>query len=134
MNVRNCRKCGKIFNYVVGPFICPSCREAQEAKFQEVKKYVEEHKGASIPEVAEACEVEVSEIHQWIREDRLQFAEDSPIRIACESCGTMIRSGRFCEACKNDMAHNLSSAYKKATPEAPKQQKSVRDRDKMRFL
>ena len=32
MNVRNCRKCGAIFNYVMGPIMCPACRDALEAK------------------------------------------------------------------------------------------------------
>ena len=56
MNVRNCKMCGKIFNYVVGPVICPRCREAREEKFQEVKKYIDEHRGADILEVSEECE------------------------------------------------------------------------------
>ncbi len=40
MNVRNCRKCGNLFNYVSGPPICMACREKLEEKFQEVKKYI----------------------------------------------------------------------------------------------
>ena len=76
MNVRNCRKCGRIFNYVLGPIMCPKCREDQEAKFQEVKKYVQEHHGADIIEVSEECDVDPGQIRQWIREERLQFADD----------------------------------------------------------
>lgn len=37
MNVRNCKKCGRMFNYVMGQVICPRCKEDQEAKFLEVK-------------------------------------------------------------------------------------------------
>ena len=48
MNVRTCRKCGRLFNYITGYQICPACKEALEAKFQEVKEYVREHKGVSI--------------------------------------------------------------------------------------
>ena len=43
MNVRNCRKCGRIFNYVVGPILCPHCVEEQEKVFQVVKEYVMDH-------------------------------------------------------------------------------------------
>ena len=53
MNVKNCRSCGKIFNYIGGMPICPTCREAADKKFQEVKDYIREHKGCSIPEVSE---------------------------------------------------------------------------------
>lgn len=55
MNVRNCRKCGRVFNYVVGPVICQQCKEELEKKFQEVKNYVRENPGANIMEASEAC-------------------------------------------------------------------------------
>ncbi len=135
MNVRNCKKCGRIFNYVSGMPICPSCREDMEKKFQEVKDYIREHKEAGITEVAEACEVEVRQIKQWVREERLEFSADSPVGIDCELCGAMIRSGRFCEKCKVGMATELGKAI-----ERPKQVKKeskktdTRENPKMRFL
>ena len=57
MNVRNCRKCGKLFNYISGMPICPACKDKLEEKFQTVKKYIRENRLADIKEVAEACEV-----------------------------------------------------------------------------
>ncbi len=136
MNVRNCRKCGKVFNYVIGIPICPRCKEKQEEIFQTVKKYVSEHYGADIMEVSEECEVEPEQIRQWIREDRLQFAEDSPIRIPCEKCGTMIRSGRFCERCTVEMTTSFNKIlnHGKPAPVQPSRNTSKSDRDKMRFL
>ena len=74
-DIRNCRICGKIFNYVMGPVVCPRCKEKLEEKFQEVKKYIQDNHGADIPEVSEACDVDPAQIRQWIREDRLQFAD-----------------------------------------------------------
>ena len=73
MDVRNCRKCGRIFNYVMGPIMCPACVEAQEAKFQTVKTYIRENPGVGVPEVARECDVETSQIYQWLREERLQL-------------------------------------------------------------
>ncbi|MCL2718922.1 MAG: flagellar protein [Lachnospiraceae bacterium] len=134
MNVRNCRVCRRIFNHVIGPPICPQCREEKEKKFQEVKKYIQDQRGATINQVAEDCEVEINQINQWIREERLQFAEDSPIRVACEKCGTMIRAGTYCEKCKVEMANTLGSAYKKEAPAPEAPAKKTSDRDKMRFL
>ena len=64
MNVKNCKKCGRLFNYVAGPFICPVCREETEKKFVEVKQYIREHKVTGVHEVAEACDVDVRQIHQ----------------------------------------------------------------------
>lgn len=134
MNVRNCRKCGKIFNHIAGAPICPACKEKLEATFQNVKKYIREHPHADMKEVAEECEVEVGQIQQWIREERLEFTSDSPVKLPCENCGEMIRSGRFCEKCKNNMAKNLSNAIEKPKRivEAPK--KVQETGNKMRFL
>ena len=72
MNVRNCKKCGRIFNYVSGMPICMQCKEKLEEKFQEVKKYIQENRHASIPQVSEACEVSTNQIQQWLREERLE--------------------------------------------------------------
>ena len=133
MDIRNCRKCGKIFNYISGPIVCPECRKKQEDKFQEVKKYIAENKVANIPQIAKDCDVEVRQIQQWIREERLEFSKDSDIGIPCENCGTMIRTGRFCPKCKAEMASNLGNTYKK--PEAPKPvMKETKDGPRMRFL
>lgn len=134
MNVKNCRKCGKIFNYVTGVPICPACKDSLEAKFQQVKKYIIDNKSAGIGVIAQDCEVEVSQLHQWIREERLQFAEDSPIRILCENCDTMILTGRFCEKCKMAMINGLNQAIKKTDPQLQRKRKDLTDNPKMRFL
>lgn len=134
MNVRNCKKCGKMFNYVSGPITCPACRESMEAKFQEVKEYIREHKGVNINQVAEACDVEPAQVSQWLREDRLEVTEDSALMLQCESCGTNIRSGRFCANCKNNLLGGLKSVGRQ--PSAPKQPDLVKKKEspKMRFI
>lgn len=133
MNVRNCKSCGRLFNYVTGVPLCMSCRDEREQKFQEVKKYIEEHKHAGIQEVSQECEVEVKQIQQWIREERLSFADDSPIGINCEKCGTMIKTGRFCEKCKREVMNDLGSVRRIQPQQAPVR-KSTKDDPRMRFL
>ncbi|MCI9338871.1 MAG: flagellar protein [Lachnospiraceae bacterium] len=134
MNVRNCKSCGSIFNYVTGQVICPVCREKLEKKFYEVKEYIRENKGAGIQEVSEACEVEVSQIRQWLREERLELATDASVYLNCESCGQPIRSGRFCDKCKANMTKELQSVIKSNRPAEPKPEKNPKDNAKMRFL
>ena len=96
MNVRNCRRCGKLFNYVSGAPICMQCREAMVQKFQEVKKYIQDNVHSTIPEVAEACDVSQQQIYQWLREERLELAEGTGMALFCENCGAAIQTGRFC--------------------------------------
>lgn len=134
MDVRTCRKCKRLFNYLTGPNICPACRDALEAKFQEVKQYIEEHRGSTMHEVADACDVEVQQIRQWLREERLELTEGSAPFLTCESCGTPIRSGRFCDKCRNAMTNNLQSVMKSNKPTEPTLYKKDKENPKMRFL
>lgn len=134
MNVRNCRKCGKLFNYISGMPICPACKDKLEEKFQAVKKYIRENRLADIKQVAEDCEVEVGQIQQWIREERLEFTEDSPVKIPCENCGEMIRSGKYCDKCKREMTNNLSSVMEKPKAARAEPKKTQPSGNKMRFL
>ena len=134
MNVRSCRKCGRLFNYISGYQICPACREALEVKFQEVKEYVREHRGVGINEVAEACDVDPNMIRQWLREDRLELAEDSGIMLACESCGGLIRSGRYCDKCKSNLVNGFNSVLQGRKPTEPTISIQRSKDARMRFL
>lgn len=136
MEVRNCRSCGRLFNYMGGGyFICGICKDELDKKFANVKKYIRENPKASMQQISEDNEVSVNQIEKWVREDRLVFADDSPIGIDCESCGAMIKSGRYCNVCADNIHRNLSSAYREEKKEAPVQKKSdSREKDKMRFL
>lgn len=136
MNVINCRRCGKLFNYIAGPQICPRCKEKNEEKFQEVKKFIQQNRRCSMQEVCEECDVEPSQVQTWIRQERLQFAEDSPIKVNCEKCGAMISSGRFCDKCKNDMSKDLNSMMTKPVDELKKEsvRKPTDTKNRMRFL
>ncbi len=134
MNVRNCRTCGRIFNYISGPITCPVCREKLEEKFQEVKDYIRENKGAGIPEVAEACEVDVNQIRQWLREERLELSAESAVHLSCESCGAPIRSGRFCEKCTGNMTRSFNEVLKANRASAAKPEQNDPEGPKMRYL
>ncbi len=134
MNVRNCRSCGNIFNYVAGQVICPVCREKVEKKFQEVKDYIREHKGAGIKEVAEECDVDAAQIRQWLKEERLEITEDSAICLTCESCGAPIRSGRFCGKCAGNMTRGFQEVLKGNQAAKVKPAKEDPEGPKMRFL
>lgn len=133
MEVRNCKNCGRLFNYIGGTYknLCPVCIDELEDKFQEVKKYVEDNPRCTMNELSEAMSISTKQIEKWIREERLCFAEDSPIGIGCEKCGSMIRSGRFCDACRIEMENQMSSLYKAVNPTS---QRNREPGNKMRYL
>lgn len=132
MEARNCKECGKIFNYLGGAPVCAACAKKLEERFAQVKEFVYDNPGASINEVAEENEVSVQQIKRWIREERLAFSDSSDIGIDCEKCGAMIRTGRYCNNCKRRLEEQLGGMYK---PAAPVQKKKATSSDaRMRFL
>ncbi|MGN0308160.1 MAG: flagellar protein [Lachnospiraceae bacterium] len=133
MNVKNCKRCKRLFNYVTGPMLCAACREEEEAKFQEVKKYVSENINTDIQTVSEVCDVSVKQIQQWVREERLVFSDDSPMGIGCERCGAMIKSGKYCAKCKADLTNVLNNAIGKKGSFTPPPQPQ-REGARMRYL
>ena len=131
MDVINCKGCGRLFNALTRVRLCPNCQAKLEEKFQEVKKYVNENPGSTIEIVSEKCEVSAKQIKQWIREERLAFSAESMQGIECEQCGAMIRSGRFCDACKTKLQMEFKSATYTPTREVKKESHG---KDRMRFL
>ena len=133
MNLRNCAKCGRMFNYVQGPPICDACKKAKEEDFQRVKAYIQDNPKASLNQIAEENNVKLNQIKEWIREERLMFTKDSPIQLNCEKCGAPIQTGRYCNNCKDKMADNLTDEFqKKETVKIQMPQKD--EKGGMRFL
>lgn len=134
MDVRNCKTCKRLFNYIGGPPICQKCRGELEDKFQQVKVYIIENPRVPLSVIAEENEVTISQLKQWVREERLVFTEDSVVAIECESCGATIRTGRYCQRCKETMANRLTSAFKRPEAKVEASKKSTRDGNRMRYL
>lgn len=131
MEIRTCKQCKRIFNYLTGPAICPACKDKLEEKFIEVKEYIRENPKEGINEVAKANDVSVNQIRRWIREERLSFSEDSGIGIDCESCGKIIRSGRLCQSCKDKLLGKVDDMYRADESIVAKKH---REAARMRFL
>ena len=134
MDVKNCRGCGRLFNYIGGGYYyCPACMERLDEKFKEVKNYINKNPKATIPQISKDNEVSIMQIERWVREERLVFSDDSPIGIECERCGATIKSGRFCAQCKDAIQKGLGSIYREDKPGVePRGNRSADAR--MRFL
>lgn len=132
MEVRNCKGCGRLFNVISNGRLCPACVNQLEDKFQEVKKYLNENPNSNIDVLSKECDVSVKQLKEWVRQERLTFSEGSADGVECESCGAMIRTGRFCDACKSKLTNELKSAVYVEKPEERK--KKLSDKDRMRFL
>ncbi|MGI6668047.1 MAG: MerR family transcriptional regulator [Acetivibrionales bacterium] len=121
-DIRNCRKCGKIYNYIGGPPICPTCRQEEEEDFQRVKKYLYENPGATMTQVSTELNVSIEKIRRFLREGRLEIAnDDGNLVLECENCGKSIKTGRFCDDCERMLTAGLKSAADQMKLELNKQ-------------
>ncbi len=122
MDTINCKNCGRLFVYQYGPPFCTKCMRILEEKFEKVKEYLYENPGASIQITSEVNDVSVQQIKKWVREERLEFTADSLVGIDCEICGTIIKTGRFCKNCKDELATKLGKSFDKPIPEEVKKE------------
>lgn len=125
MEVKACKNCRRLFNYMYGPEICPDCLKLlsestdgakslmsatlnlngdddDELKYEQVRDYIMENPKSTVAKIAEVNDVAPGKIFKWIREERLEFSNDSEYAwFECAKCGAKIRSGTLCNRCKS---------------------------------
>ena len=111
-DVRNCKKCGKIFNYIGTP-MCPACGEKDESDFRRVKEYLYNNPGATMSEISVVLEVSIEKITRFLKDGRLEIiGGEGNLVLECEGCGKSIKTGRFCDDCARDITKDLKSTAK----------------------
>ncbi|QZY54323.1 TIGR03826 family flagellar region protein [Crassaminicella profunda] len=112
--IRNCKECGKLFQYNGISKICPRCRRKDEDAFKAVREYIYENTGATLTEVSEETGVDEDKILRFLREGRLEIiGENSALLLECERCGKAIRTGRFCDECAQELKNGLKDGFEK---------------------
>lgn len=133
--VRNCSRCGRIYNYIGGAPLCPACRDKDEEEYKKVKEYLYKYPGASLSEVSAQLEVSVEKIKRFLKEGRLEIiGEEGNMFLECENCGKAIRTGRFCDECERDMKRNFQSTAKDISARREEEEKAKESKFKMRYL
>ncbi len=97
MEVRQCKKCGRLFQYTSG-LVCPECSEKIDRDFVLVRDYLYKHEQADIKEISENTGVEEKQILVFLKEERLSIAKTSKL-LTCDRCGQPITTGRYCKKC-----------------------------------
>lgn len=134
-DVRNCRKCGKIFNYIGGAPICPVCKQADEEDFKKVKEYLYENPGSSVTKVSTDLNISIEKIKRFLKDGRLEItSEEGNMILECENCGKAIKSGRLCDACERDLAAGLRSAANQIKSELDSISEASKKAVEMRYL
>lgn len=115
MEIKNCKRCGRMYNYITGAPICDQCKQKEEDDFQKVKKYIYDNRGAAMKDVSEACEVSIEKITRFLKDGRLEIKEGTNIILECENCSRPITTGRYCQECSKKLERELTKAGNDAT-------------------
>jgi flagellar operon protein (TIGR03826 family) len=111
-DVRNCAKCGKMFQYVNSP-VCQNCIAIEQDEFKRVKEYLYDNPGATMTELVSELNISTRKITRFLREGRIEiFGEKSNLILGCENCGKAIKSGRFCGECEAGLKKEIGGALK----------------------
>lgn len=112
MDIRNCKRCGKVFNFT-GSAVCAECKLSEQEDFEKVREYLFSHPNSTTLEVTKATGVDAKVISRLLREgrilaDNIQASDGEELR--CEKCGQAIVRGRFCEKCVEEMKNEFQKA------------------------
>lgn len=134
-DVRNCKRCGKIFNYIGGQPICYTCKEQDEADFRRVKEYLYENPGATLSEVSSVLEISVERIKHYLREGRLEIVgNESNLILDCEKCGKSIKTGRYCNECAKELERDLQLTAMEMSRKVPGVENNSKSGAWLRYL
>ncbi len=121
MDIRNCKRCGKVFNSA-GSAVCNECNQQEQEDFEKIREYLFAHPNSTTIEVTNATGVDPKVISRLLKQGRLladniQIADADELK--CEKCGQPISKGRFCEKCTGEMKNQLQKVSS-ASPAAIK--------------
>ena len=107
-NIRNCKRCGKLFLYAGVP-ICPDCLGKEDEQFRKVKHYIDEHKGAGVQETSDETGVPVDVVVEFLRQGLLATGSGADGQLVCMVCKKPITRGRLCPRCEAALGAGTNS-------------------------
>ncbi|MCT4611962.1 MAG: MerR family transcriptional regulator [Clostridia bacterium] len=132
MNLKNCKMCGKMYEYNGKP-ICPDCERQDEEDFEKVKDYLDDNPSTTVQEISDETEVSIRRITRYLKEGRLEFIQGGSPLLTCEKCGAAISTGRFCQNCMKALGKGFGidtdgNRIGDPRPEGPKMHRGKSDR------
>lgn len=137
MEVLICKGCGKMFKSAYGEEYCDECQALPDTDFKRVREYLWMHPNTPAEIVSRECNVPLQEVMHFVRQDRLEVSQDSPILLRCENCGKQILSGTYCKECSEKMsqrARKLNAEHEKKALSGTVGKPQQGDDGRMRYL
>ncbi len=118
--VRNCKRCGKIFVYA-GVAVCPECLQKEEEQYKKVKRFLDEHPRAGVRETSDETGVPTEVVVEFVRQGLLVTHAGPGGQLTCMICKKPITRGRLCPRCEG----LLGAAA--GRPQAPEPDESAKE-------
>ena len=99
-SMKNCVKCRKIFHYINDPR-CDDCLQEERDTYERVREHLKENPSLNLLDLAKETEVSPKKIARYIKEGKLELMN---AEIPCEKCGSVVKTGRFCQSCVEGLA------------------------------
>ncbi len=93
----------------VGEYHCEDCGAVDYDDYGKVRRYIEEHKGATAAQIESAIGISQRTIRQMLKDGRLEVTADSRAFLHCEVCGKPIRYGEYCQECEMSLHRNFEA-------------------------
>ena len=69
--LKNCKRCNKVFPYLAGLQICQACTKEDEKIFADVSAYLRDNPGTPLSVVAEELGIGYDKLMKYVKEGRL---------------------------------------------------------------
>lgn len=103
MGLANCPECGKLYVENAAR-ICPECYRRQEDDAERVMEYLRDADKATLEQIHQATGVKHKIILRLLHSGRIM---GNNISYPCDSCGTLIDSGRLCDKCSRNILEQI---------------------------
>jgi flagellar operon protein (TIGR03826 family) len=108
-DVINCPSCENLMVRNKFRDVCENCWKEEEKQFDIVYKFIRirENRTATIPQVIEGTNVDEGLLLKFIKTGRLKIIQFPNLGYPCDSCGTIIRTGKLCDSCASNLREAL---------------------------
>ncbi|MDI6786011.1 MAG: hypothetical protein QMD92_04805 [bacterium] len=115
MELRNCRKCRKLFISISERNICQECCEKKEKNYDRILEYLNKNPNASVEDICEATKTTKNNVAELVKNEKIALTVSFEYK--CEICGKKIKMGKACPECKKKVSNELNKAIDKVKKE-----------------
>jgi rRNA maturation endonuclease Nob1 len=97
--LRNCERCGKVWNAEGNEVLCPACAQEDNKDLKKVTDFLRDNPMANVMEVQAKTGVSQQQVYRYINNGSLKIRK--PVdRGKCRLCGRDIKKGTLCDDCR----------------------------------